>query len=122
MNLPGKASAPMESNGRTARRKQTYRAKVTGRHAITLPAELCRTIEIAVGDVIEVTVEGEQATLAKAASEAIPPARGLLRGYFPDWESVNRSVEEERRGWAEREAELMNTLYPPQPPADTSPG
>src|SRR5262245_4409780 len=111
----------MEGNGRHAQEKQTYRAKVTGRHAITLPAELCRTLQIAVGDVVELTITGDRATRAKAESEQIPPARGLLRGYFPDWESVNRYVEEERRGWVERETELMNSLYPPKPPADTLP-
>jgi hypothetical protein len=48
------------------------------------------------------TIVGERATLANANSERLPPAHGLLRGYFPDWESVNRYVEEERGGWQER--------------------
>jgi bifunctional DNA-binding transcriptional regulator/antitoxin component of YhaV-PrlF toxin-antitoxin module len=100
----------MERNGRSARGKQTYRAKVTGRHAITLPAELCRTLEIAVGDTVELTVTDGKATLAKADVEPLPPARGLLRGYFNDVESVNRYIEEERRGWEERIAELENLL------------
>lgn len=97
-----------------------YRAKVTGRHAITLPADLCRRLEIEVGDVVELTVVGQQATLIKSGAEQIPPARGMLRGYFSDWESVNRYVEEERRGWQERETELMKSLYPQKAPADTS--
>ena len=99
---------------------QRYRAKVTGRHAITLPAELCRTLEIENGDIVELQVVGQQATLVKADIDPPPPARGILRGYFQDAEDVRRYLEEERRGWAEREAELEKLLTRPFPREHTS--
>ncbi len=40
-----------------------YRAKVTGRHAITLPAELCRQLGIEVGDSVELEIKNGVAEL-----------------------------------------------------------
>ena len=95
------------------RLKQTkFHAKVTGRHAITLPAELCRQLDIRVGDRVELERDGETATLRRVPDNPIPAARGLLRGYFSSWEDVNRFVEEERRGWDERERRLMGEDVP----------
>jgi bifunctional DNA-binding transcriptional regulator/antitoxin component of YhaV-PrlF toxin-antitoxin module len=89
-----------------------YRAKVTGRHAITLPSELCRQLEIGTGDSVEIRLIGDQAFLRRVVDdEPIPPARGLLRDYFRDWEDINRFVQEERQGWDDREKlldQLMN--------------
>lgn len=111
---------PANEKDRGAAQERRYRAKVTGRHAITLPAELCRTLEIENGDVVELRVIGRQATIAKADAEPLPPARGILRGYFRDAEDVRRYLEEERRGWAEREAELEKLLLRPRPRERTS--
>jgi bifunctional DNA-binding transcriptional regulator/antitoxin component of YhaV-PrlF toxin-antitoxin module len=83
--------------------KTTFRAKVTGRHAITLPAELCRQLGIATGDSVEITLQGQQAMLRPAHAEPVPPLKGLLRDYFTDWDDINRFVQEERQGWEERE-------------------
>ncbi|MGH2533314.1 MAG: AbrB/MazE/SpoVT family DNA-binding domain-containing protein [Thermomicrobiales bacterium] len=84
----------------------TYRAKVTGRHAVTLPAELCRRLNISTGDTVEFEVIGVQALLRPATCEPNPPLEGLLSDYFADWEDINRFIEEERGGWEEREAFL----------------
>ncbi|MGH2558754.1 MAG: AbrB/MazE/SpoVT family DNA-binding domain-containing protein [Thermomicrobiales bacterium] len=85
----------------TSHGTRTYRAKVTGRHAITLPAELCRRLNIATGDTVEFEVVGEQALLRRAPENRVPDARGMLREYFSSREEVQRFVEEERRGWEE---------------------
>lgn len=74
----------------------TYRAKVTGRHAITLPADLCRRLNIATGDTVEFEVVGEQAVLRRAPENEVPEARGMLRAYFSSREEVQRFIEEER--------------------------
>jgi bifunctional DNA-binding transcriptional regulator/antitoxin component of YhaV-PrlF toxin-antitoxin module len=85
------------------RTSRTYRAKVTGRHAVTLPADLCRRLNIAVGDTVEIELIGMQATIRRASDNPIPPARGILRDYFSSREEVQRFIEEERRGWEEDE-------------------
>lgn len=82
----------------------TFRAKVTGRHAVTLPAGLCRQIGIEVGDIVEFEVSGNQALLKLADEEPEESLRGILKGTFPDWEAIARFIEEERAGWDEREA------------------
>lgn len=86
--------------------KTTLRAKVTGRHAITLPAELCRQLGIEVGDSVEITMLDGRAVLRKAPSTTPPQLKGLLRDYFTDREDIQRFIEEERRGWEERERRL----------------
>ena len=87
--------------------RSTFRAKVTGRHAVTLPAELCHRLDIDVGDSVEFEVADGYATLRRVQLDPVTEARGILRGYFSSWEDVNRFVEEERRGWEEREQRLM---------------
>ena len=82
-------------------RDHTFRATVTGRHTITLPAELRRRLGIAPGDAVEITVEGQQATLHKVTDQPTPELRGLLSDYFVDREDVQRFVDDERSGWEE---------------------
>jgi bifunctional DNA-binding transcriptional regulator/antitoxin component of YhaV-PrlF toxin-antitoxin module len=99
----------------------TYRAKVTGRHAVTLPAALCRELAIENGDTVEFQMAGNRAVLRRFDDEGTAPeAKGILKGYFDSWEDVQRFVEEERRGWAEREANLEEFLSRPRQPGDTS--
>ena len=86
-----------------------YRAKVTGRHAITLPAELCRTLGIEVGDTVELEINGDSVELRPTSDVPVLPIsalRGILKPYFPDAtrESIRAYLEEEREGWDEREA------------------
>lgn len=79
-----------------------WRAKVTGRHAITLPAELCRQLGIEIGDSVELQEKGGRATLRKfedTEEASIPPARGIMRGMFKDWADIQRFVAEERTSW-----------------------
>jgi bifunctional DNA-binding transcriptional regulator/antitoxin component of YhaV-PrlF toxin-antitoxin module len=84
--------------------KTEFRAKVTGRHAITLPAELCRRLQIETGDTVELALVGGQALLRKAPEdEPVPELVGLLSDYFADWEDVKRFIEEERSGGEERD-------------------
>ncbi len=81
-----------------------YRAKVTGRHAITLPAELCRRLGIEVGDYVEIQRSGGRVTLRRVSSAdapIIPPARGILRDEFKDWDDIQRFVAEERMAWGD---------------------
>lgn len=79
--------------------KTTYRAKVTGRHAVTLPAKLCRTLGIENGDTVEFEVTGNQAVVRKV--EAFDPRslRGILKPYFRDWDDIVAFIEEERASW-----------------------
>jgi bifunctional DNA-binding transcriptional regulator/antitoxin component of YhaV-PrlF toxin-antitoxin module len=105
---------------RTAKSQDVFRAKVTGRHAITLPSALCRRLEIATGDTVEIRLVGEQAFLRRAEDEPVPPARGLLRDYFRDWEDINRFVQEERQGWPDREEQLNRMAMPTEEPEDSS--
>ena len=91
---------------KTARQK-TYTSKVTGRHAITLPAQLCRDLGIEVGDTVALELIGRQALLHPVSDETPgidKPARGILRDYFRDWDDIKRFVEEERTAWEDREA------------------
>ena len=85
---------------------KTYRMRLGARRTITLPTELCDELGVSSGDALEIRVEQNTATI----SPVLPPARGILRGYFASWEDVNRFVEEERRGWEEREVALNEFL------------
>jgi bifunctional DNA-binding transcriptional regulator/antitoxin component of YhaV-PrlF toxin-antitoxin module len=90
-----------------AKRGKVYRAKVTGRHAITLPAELCRALGIEVGDSVELVYRGESAELRPTSDVPVLPItalRGILKPYFPDSASIRAFLDEERAGWDEREA------------------
>jgi AbrB family looped-hinge helix DNA binding protein len=80
-------------------RKTRFKAKVTGRHAITIPAEVCRALGLATGDSVEITLHDGQALLRKEPTEPTPPLRGLLSDYFTDWEDINRFIEDERQAW-----------------------
>ena len=83
---------------------KVYRAKVTGRHAITLPAGLCRELGIEVGDSVELQQKGDRALLRKARNgeeRNIPPARGILREEFRDWNDIQQFVAEERAAWGD---------------------
>ncbi len=92
-----------ETRTHSTRRMQ---AKVTGRHAVTLPAELCRELGIEVGDMIEFEVGYGQALLRPAGRSRVDSLAGILKDVFPDWESVEAFIEEERSGWEERETLL----------------
>ena len=84
--------------------RKIYRAKVTGRHAITLPAELCRQLGIEVGDSVEIRQTGGRVTLRRATDEydkTIPPARGILREEFKDWNDIQQFIAEERAAWGD---------------------
>jgi bifunctional DNA-binding transcriptional regulator/antitoxin component of YhaV-PrlF toxin-antitoxin module len=83
-----------------------YSAKVTGRHAITLPANLCRELGIEVGDTVELEMGYGQAFLRPASYDPVDSLSGILKDIFPDWELVERFIDEEREGWDEREAEI----------------
>lgn len=88
-----------------------FQAKVTGRHAITLPAALCRELGIVVGDTIELEVVGQQAMLRKSDDEEPESIRGILKDYFPDWVSVDRFLREERAGWDEEMEQQADTEF-----------
>jgi hypothetical protein len=72
-----------------------------------LPAELCRRLGIEVGDSVEFELTDDIATFRRVQLDPVTEAQGILRGYFSSWEDVNHFVEEERRGWVEREMRLM---------------
>lgn len=94
--------------------QETFRAKVSGRHAITLPVALRERLGIADGDTVELTVRGDEAWLRRVADESepaeetdeAPPLIGILADYFTDREDVQRFLDEERSGWTEREERL----------------
>ena len=77
--------------------------KVSGRHGITLPAELRRHMDIEAGDTVEIVWHEWGATLHKVRTAPVPELMGLLSDYFTDWEDVQQFIEEERSGWEERE-------------------
>ena len=83
--------------------RKIFRAKVTGRHAITLPAELCRQLDIRVGDSVELMLKDGVVTLRPEPVLPITALRGILKAYFPDSQSIREYLEEERSGWDERE-------------------
>lgn len=81
---------------------KTYRAKVTGRHAITLPAELCRQLGIEVGDSVEIVLKNGTAELRPVPAIPVLPIsalRGILRPYYQDWNDIQQHVRELREEW-----------------------
>jgi AbrB family looped-hinge helix DNA binding protein len=81
---------------------KVYRAKVTGRHAITLPAELCRQLGIEVGDSVELEIKDGIAEIRPAPLvTALPIAslRGILRGMYRDWDDIQQHIRELRDEW-----------------------
>ena len=90
--------------------KTTYLAKVTGRHAVTLPAKLCRTLAIENGDMVEFEVIGNQAVVRKVEPFDPSSLRGILAEDFRDWDDIVSFIEEERAGW---ERPWDRDLFPP---------
>lgn len=79
-----------------------YRAKVTGRHAITLPAELCRALRIEVGDSVELEVRGDTAEIRPVRGPRIfslAELRGILRPLYRDWDDIQQHIKELRDEW-----------------------
>jgi AbrB family looped-hinge helix DNA binding protein len=84
--------------------KTEFRAKVTSRRAITLPAELRRRLHLGAGDTVEFSLLDDLALLRKAQEdEPVPELMGPLSDYFTDWDDVKRFIEEERSGGEERD-------------------
>ena len=92
-----------------------FHLEIGNDHAIVLPPELRERLGVEAGDVLAVAVVGTQARVFKVTKaesvrtdEDEPAARleGLLQAYFIDREDVRRFIEDERRGWEEREAML----------------
>ena len=86
----------------TAANGKIYRAKVTGRHAITLPAELCRQLGIEVGDSVELAVRGNTVELRPARVPHIytlQELRGILRPLYRDWDDIQQHIRELRDEW-----------------------
>lgn len=86
-----------------------YRATVSRRRTVTLPADLRRRLGIEAGDVVELEVVGKQVILRRFPSTPTPPARGLLRDYFANREDVQRFLNEERRGWEDDDHDSEDT-------------
>src|SRR6476620_9597867 len=61
--------------------EKVFRAKVTGRHAITLPAQLCRELGIKAGDEVEFHLRYGTVTMRKAGGPPPLEARGILKDY-----------------------------------------
>jgi AbrB family looped-hinge helix DNA binding protein len=79
-----------------------YRAKVTGRHAITLPAELCRQLGIEVGDSVDLEVRGGKVELRPTRVPriySIQELQGILRPFFKDWDDILQHIKELRDEW-----------------------
>lgn len=99
---------------------RTYQAKVTGRHAVTLPAELCRALGVEVGDRVQFTMQYGTITVHRATDPPPPQARGILAGYFETVEDVHRFIREERDWDEHEEAWAAPTTASPSRPGDTS--
>lgn len=87
---------------KSTRSGKVYRAKVTGRHAITLPAELCRQLGVEVGDSVELEVQGDKAEIRLVRDPKVLPLsqlRGILRPLYRDWEDIQQHIKELRDEW-----------------------
>lgn len=111
-----------QPKNRQATEGKVYRAKVTGRHAITIPMAVCQALDIQVGDYIEFEVEGDEVTMRPLPPVPISSLRGILSQYFPDSASIRAFLEEERSGWDEREEFLDQIWEKKWPKADSSDG
>lgn len=89
-----------------------YRSKVTGRHAVTLPAELCRRLGIESGHTVEFREHAGVVTMYPIATpEPIDPI-GMLAGYFDSMDDINRFIAQERGRWTEEdEAEYQRNRH-----------
>ena len=108
----------MVYNPRADREAHVYRAKVTGRHAVTIPAELCRKLGIENGDSVEFSLGYGYLKLRPVHDapvrddSSIPTAMGMLAGYFDSMEDINRFIAQERGRWTEAdEAEYQKNLH-----------
>ena len=94
----------MKDNRRT---KRAFRAKMTGRRSVTIPAELCRELGIEPCDAIEFSLGHGYLMLRRVADappgddSAVERAMGVLGGYFESVEDVNRFIREGRGDWTE---------------------
>lgn len=91
-----------QSQPRKSKLGKVYRAKVTGRHAITLPAELCRELGIEVGDSVELEVRGDAVELRPAPEQrlySLNELNGILRPFFKDWDDIQQHIKELREEW-----------------------
>jgi len=82
-----------------------FHLELTDEGTIALPPELRERLGVEAGDVLAISVVGNQARVSKATKadadrspeeEPTPPLRGLLRDYFADWDDVKRFVDQER--------------------------
>lgn len=112
--------AVTQSKSERSTHDKVYRVKVTGRHAITLPAEICRALDIQVGDYLELEVKDDAVTLQPVPSVPIAELRGILKSYFPNSESIRTFLEEERSGWDERDERLDEIWEGKWPPSNRS--
>lgn len=89
--------------------ERVFNAKVTGRHAITLPAELCRELKIRAGDRVEFYLKYGAVTMQKAGGAPPLEARGILADYrYESVEAMNRDIRDGRGTWtSEDEAEYQ---------------
>lgn len=98
--------------------KTTYKAKVTGRHAVTLPAKMCRALGIENGDTVEFELTGDHAVVRRAeTAQPFDPRslRGILAEDFRDWDDIVSFIEEERAAW---ERPWDRDLFPPTEPTE----
>jgi bifunctional DNA-binding transcriptional regulator/antitoxin component of YhaV-PrlF toxin-antitoxin module len=88
---------------------KVYQAKVTGRHAITLPAELCRALEFVAGDRVEFRLKYGTVTMCKAGGPPPLEARGILKDHrYESMEAMIRDLRDGRGTWTtEDEAEYQ---------------
>lgn len=95
-------TATQPETSKTTGDRKVFRAKVTGRHAITLPAELCRQLGIEVGDSVEIEVRGDKAEIRPAREQRIyslEELRGILRPLYRDWDDILQHIKELRDEW-----------------------
>ena len=111
----------MAHKPRADQETRAYRAKVTGRHAVTIPAKLCRKLGIENGDTVEFSLGYGYLKLRPVHDapvrddSAIPKAMGILAGYFDSAEDVNRFIAQERGRWTEAdEAEYQKNRHSAQ--------
>jgi bifunctional DNA-binding transcriptional regulator/antitoxin component of YhaV-PrlF toxin-antitoxin module len=92
--------------------EKVYQAKVTGRHAITLPAELCRALKLVAGDRVEFKLKYGTVTMRKAGGPPPLEARGILRDHrYESMEAMIRDLRDGRGTWTtEDEAEYQRNL------------
>jgi bifunctional DNA-binding transcriptional regulator/antitoxin component of YhaV-PrlF toxin-antitoxin module len=88
---------------------QIWSAKVTGRHTVTLPAELCRVLGIKVGDRVEFHLRHGVVTMTKPGGPPPLEALGILADYrYESMDAMIREIRDGRGTWtAEDEADYQ---------------